>query len=918
MEETKGLRVERRFTQPGIHPFDEIEWETRRSAITDDKGNVVFEAEDCEIPKEWSQLATDIVVSKYFRRAGVPKTGHETSVRQVLHRIAHTIRRAGEEIGDYFASDEDADAFEAELTHLLVTQKGAFNSPVWFNCGLWHEYGIGGGGGNWAWDKTTRTVIETTDAYSRPQCAACFIQSVKDDLMSIFDLIRSEARLFKHGSGTGTNFSGIRGKQEKLSGGGMSSGLMSFLEVFDRAAGATKSGGTTRRAAKMVIVDMDHPEIADFISWKTREEKKVAALVAAGYPANFNGEAYHTVSGQNSNNSVRVTDEFMNAAVNGGKWRTYFRTTGEVCDEYDAANLLQQVAEAAWITGDPGIQYDITINEWHTCPNTNRIRASNPCSEFMFLDDSACNLASINLMKFLCSDRTFDIEGFRHACRVFILAQEILVDFSSYPTEAIARNSHDYRPLGLGYANLGALLMVMGIPYDSEGGRAIASAITAIMTGRGYSTSAEVAASQGPFVGFVDSRLPMLQVMHKHRDAAYRIDAKFCPEDLRNAAQKDWNQALILGQEHGFRNAQVTVIAPTGTIGLLMDCDTTGAEPDFALVKFKKLAGGGNFKIVNQSVPLALARLGYEPNHVQEITRYLLDRETIEGAPYLQEKHLPVFDCAVAGNGKHYIAPMGHVKMMAAVQPFVSGSISKTVNVPNEATVEEVRELYVEGWRMGLKCLSLYRNGCKLSQPLTTSAETTEKEEYKPQRKRLPDEREALTHKFSVAGHEGYITVGLYPDTKRPGEIFITMSKQGSTLGGLMDSFATAISLALQYGVPLEVLVNKFSHMRFEPAGWTNNPQIRMAKSIMDYIFRWLALKYLPAENQPPADADINGQYFAALMDEEEVSRSVAARESAVFRRQSDAPSCHECGALMVRNGTCYKCLNCGATSGCS
>ena len=1005
---SRGLPLQRRYTRPGVHPFEEIEWERRRSVITDEKGRIIFEANDCEVPRSWSQLATDIVVSKYFRKAGVPQTGRETSVRQVIHRIVHTIRQAGEEMG-YFRSEEEAEIFEAELTHLLVTQKGAFNSPVWFNCGLYHAYGIGGSGGNWAWDDASQTPVETPDSYSRPQCAACFIQSVEDDLMSIFTLVKNEARVFKFGSGTGTNFSKLRGRQEKLSGGGTSSGLMSFLEVFDRAAGATKSGGTTRRAAKMVIVDMDHPEIVDFIEWKVREEKKVAALVAAGYSADFNGEAYRTVSGQNSNNSVRVTDEFMQAALHGGKWKTFLRTTGEVCDEYPASELLDRICQAAWSCADPGIQYDTTINEWNTCANTGRIRASNPCSEFMFLDDSACNLASLNLMKFLGQDGTFDVEGFRHACRVFILAQEILVDLSSYPTPTIARNSHDYRPLGLGYANLGTLLMVLGIPYDSDQGRAIAAALTAIMCGHAYATSAEIAASMGPFPGYAQNASSMLRVIHKHRDAAYRLDPRHCPEYLLRAAQEDWDRALELGQRYGYRNAQTTVIAPTGTIGLLMDCDTTGVEPDFALVKFKKLAGGGNFKIVNQSVPLALQRLGYTQRQIEEILTYLIGtqtlvgaphinrdtlrqkglreeeldrveaglssafdlslafnvgtvgeaacqrlgipparyhapdfnllrelgfsaseieeankvicgRMTLEGAPHLREEHLAVFDCAnrCGPHGQRFIAPLGHVRMMAAVQPFISGSISKTVNLPNEATVEEVRELYVEGWRMGLKCLSLYRDGCKLSQPLSTSArpkgKTPEAEAAAPKRRRLPDERASLTHKFSIAGHEGYITVGLYPDTQQPGEIFITMSKQGSTVAGLMDSFATAISLALQYGVPLEVLVNKFSHMRFEPAGWTNNPQIRMAKSIMDYIFRWLALKFLPDQEQPPAAEDLNGQYFAPFLDEEKVSR----REAAVFLRQSDAPSCHECGALMVRNGTCYRCLNCGATSGCS
>src|SRR3989338_6412121 len=640
----KGLKFDRRYSRPAQDPLDAVTYEKRTSAITNTDGSVVFKMENAEIPKSWSQLATDIVVSKYFRKAGVPShggTGSEVSVRQVVHRIASAIRKAGEEFGGYFRTGEDADAFEAELSHLLVTQKGAFNSPVWFNCGLTEAYGIKTGqGGSYFWDFKKGAPSLTKDSYSHPQCSACFIQRVEDDLMSIFDLVKNEARLFKFGSGTGTNFSKIRGRQEKLSGGGTSSGLMSFLEVLDRGAGATKSGGTTRRAAKMVCLDMDHPEIFDFINWKVKEEKKVAILINAGYPSDFNGEAYKTVSGQNSNNSVRISDEFMKAYLDGGKWQTRFRTTGDVGDTYEARDLMHQIAYAAWACADPGVQFDSTINDWHTCAHTDKINASNPCSEYMFLDDSACNLASINLMKFLNEDGSFDIAGFRHACRLFITAQEILVDYSSYPTKTIAQNSHDYRPLGLGYANLGTLLMLKGIPYDSEKAFAICSAITAITTGHGYRTSAEIAKSKGPFPGYAVNAEPTLRVMKKHRDAAYKIQEKLCPADLLAAAHEDWDEVVRLCEKYGVRNAQATVIAPTGTIGLLMDCDTTGIEPDFSLVKFKKLAGGGYFKIVNQSVPLALKRLGYSDAESQEIVEHVVGTCSLRQSPWINENAL--------------------------------------------------------------------------------------------------------------------------------------------------------------------------------------------------------------------------------------------------------------------------------------
>ena len=789
-----GLRVLRRNTRPGVDPLDEIRWEKRRTVIGNPDGSVVFQMDDVEVPSGWSQLATDIVVSKYFRKAGVPGTpGHETSVRQVVRRIARTVRRDGEAQGGYFATLEDADAFEAELAFLLVNQIGAFNSPVLFNCGLYHEYGIAGSGGNFYFDPATRDVRVTEDSYSRPQISACFIQSVEDDLMSIFDLARNEARVFKFGSGTGTNFSKLRGRMEKLSGGGTSSGLMSFLEVLDRGAGATKSGGTTRRAAKMVVLDMDHPEIADFIQWKVREERKVAALVAAGYSSDFNGDAYATVSGQNSNNSVRVPDRFMEAVQNDGTWQTTFRTTGQVHETHRARELWQKIAQAAWQCADPGVQFDDTIQRWHTCAGTDRIHATNPCSEFVFLDDTSCNLASINLMKFLGDDGSFDVEGYKHANRVFFLAQEILVGFASYPTEKIARRSYEFRPLGLGYANLGTLLMVQGLPYDSDAARAYAGCITAIMTGEAYALSAEMAASKGAFDGFAENRESMLQVMRQHREAAQGIDVALAPRELRTAAIEGWDRAVAFGALHGYRNSQATVLAPTGTIGLLMDCDTTGVEPDFALVKFKKLAGGGYFKIVNQSVPAALRRLGYAKDEIDRIIRYAIgagtlqdaphiyagalrkkgltdgeilrieqalpamldvrfafgrgmvsdealtrlgvsqaEREkptfsvlpflgftdeqidqanayvcgtqTVEGAPGLKPEHYPVFDCAnrCGAKGTRFIHQMGHVRMMAAAQPFISGAISKTVNLPADATVEEVEKIYLESWKLGL------------------------------------------------------------------------------------------------------------------------------------------------------------------------------------------------------------------------
>ena len=717
--------LQRHFTKAGADPLKQVRYVQGSSRIEDTDGTVIFEMKGIEVPADWSQLAVDILVSKYFRKSGVPKTRRETSVRQVIRRITRTIRDFG--VGRKYFNKADARVFEDELSHLLIHQMGAFNSPVWFNLGLFHEYGIRGSGGNFLWNPIKKRADETLNSYEHPQCSACFIQSVDDDLMSIFQLAKNEARVFKHGSGTGTNFSRLRGGQEKLSGGGTSSGLMSFLEVLDRGAGAIKSGGTTRRAAKMVCLDADHPEIVDFITWKAREEKKVALLIAGGYSADFNGEAYHTIAGQNSNNSVRVTDRFMQAVEEGGKWQTRARLDGEVVDTYEARDLWRKIAETAWACADPGVQYDTTINRWHTCSATGPIRASNPCSEFMFLDDTACNLASLNLVKFQQSQQSgegFDIEGFRHACRIFILAQDILVDLSSYPTAGIARNSHDFRPLGLGYANLGTFLMLKGVPYDSDEGRAWAGAITAIMSGHAYAASAESAAQLGPFAGYRANRAPMLKVIAKHRAEATKLRKSGVLPALTKAALEDWDRALKLGHKHGFRNSQVTVLAPTGTIGLLMDCDTTGIEPDFSLVKFKKLAGGGTFKIVNASVPEALRNLDYSPAETVAILRHLDAKMTVEGAPGLKSEHLAVFDCAnrCGPMGRRFIAPRGHLRMMAAAQPFLSGAISKTVNLPSESTIEDVEAIYREGWKLGLKAVAIYRDSSKLSQPLSTKS----------------------------------------------------------------------------------------------------------------------------------------------------------------------------------------------------
>ncbi|MBN8555701.1 MAG: vitamin B12-dependent ribonucleotide reductase [Deltaproteobacteria bacterium] len=1034
-----GLKFSRYFSTEGKHPFDEINWVKRKSVIANTDGSVVSGMESVEVPADWSQLATDIAVSKFFRKAGVAKRAgdvdHESSARQLVTRIARSIRKAGQRLGGYFKTEKDGEIFEAELTSLLITQRGAFNSPVWFNCGLYEEYGITGSPGNFKWNPETDTIDMTRNAYEYPQCSACFIQNVDDDLMSIFELTKNEARLFKYGSGTGTNFSKLRGRQETLSGGGLSSGLISFLEVLDRGAGATKSGGTTRRAAKMVCLDMDHPEISDFINWKVKEEKKARILIQNGYPADFNGEAYRTVAGQNSNNSIRVTDDFMNAVVNDENFSTRFRTTGQICETYRARDLWRQAATAAWECADPGLQYDTTINKWHTSPNTDRIHASNPCSEYMFLNDSACNLASLNLMKYWSEEKGFDIEGYRQAIRVFSTAQEILVDYSSYPTKGIAQNSHDYRPLGLGYANLGTLLMVNGLPYDSAEANQMAGALTAILTGHGYRVSSEIASQKEPFPGYEKNREPMLNVMNMHRDAAYRLTTT--DPELIQAAQEDWDMAVSLGEKHGYRNAQMTVLAPTGTIGLLMDCDTTGVEPDFALVKFKKLAGGGSFKIINQSVPLALQRLGYKSNEVDAIIHYVtgtqtfegnayistdkllqkgFSRETlkkietklpgtfeisqafsafalgdaalqelgikkeaasapgfnllkaigfsedeiskandiicgammIEGAPYLKTEHYPVFDCAnKCGKGVRFIAPMGHVRMMAAAQPFLSGAISKTVNLPNDTTVEDIEDIYKQSWKLGLKAVAVYRDGCKASQPLSTksdNAKTSSNEAVETPaqvtRRKLPRKRSGFTQEARVGGHKVYLRTGEYPDGSL-GEIFIDMHKEGAAFRSMMNCFAIAISVGLQHGVPLETFVEKFVFTRFEPQGTVNHPNVKYATSIIDYVFRVLGMEYLgrtdfvqvkpeelEAENASESSAEVH-----TAVDQTPPAPKAATAGSAVLNKKAsgkaggdsylknmmgDAPFCDGCGHTTVRNGSCYKCLNCGASMGCS
>jgi ribonucleoside-diphosphate reductase alpha chain len=829
-------------------PFDTVEWDKRTAAIKGEDGQVLFEQTNCEVPAFWSQLATNVVVSKYFYgENGTHEREH--SVRQLIHRVSRTIADWGTDDG-YFATPEDGERFYRELTWLCLHQHGAFNSPVWFNVGLYHQYGVKGSQCNWHWDEESGAAKQPENPYEYPQGSACFIQSVNDDMEDIMELARSEAMLFKFGSGTGTDLSTLRSHREKLSGGGKPSGPLSFMRVYDQIAAVVKSGGKTRRAAKMQSLKVEHPDIMEFIECKAKEENKARVLIEkGGYEANFNGEAYSSILFQNANLSVRVSDEFMRAAEADQPWTTHWVTKPDrEGPTFRARELMHRMAECAWQCGDPGVQYDTTINRWNTCPNSGRINASNPCSEYMFLDDTACNLASINLMKFRREDGTFDVDRFKAACRVFFIAQEILVDHASYPTKRIAQNSHLFRPLGLGYSNLGSLIMSDGIPYDSDAARGICGAMTALLHGTANLTSVELAAAVGPFEAYEANSGPMVGVMQMHRDAVERIDDA-CPGYLKDAARSVWDQVLDGGRRFGFRNAQATVLAPTGTISFLMDCDTTGIEPDIALVKYKQLAGGGMLKIVNNIVPLALGSLGYDEPQVKSILDYIEKNDTIEGAADLKPEHLPVFDCAFKPrSGARSIAWHAHVTMMAAAQPFLSGAISKTVNMPRESTPDDIAGAYMEGWRLGLKALAIYRDGSKESQPLSTSTEKDKaaaRATPAPRRERLPDTRNSVTHKFNVAGHEGYLTVGLYDDG-RPGELFITMAKEGSTVGGLMDAFGTAVSMSLQYGVPLEVYVNKFSHMRFEPMGHTKNPDIRIAKSIIDYIFRWLGITFLP------------------------------------------------------------------------
>ena len=904
------FRYQRSYTKPGVHPYDAVKWEVRDAVITDHKGQTIFEQKNVEVPSFWSQTATNIVASKYFRgRLGTP--GRESSVKQLIGRVAGTIARWGKK-GNYFLDEEEAETFESELTHILLHQMAAFNSPVWFNVGV----------------------------EDRPQCSACFINSVQDDMRSIMQLAQTEGMLFKYGSGTGSNLSSLRSSKEHLSTGGKASGPVSFMKGFDAFAGVIKSGGRTRRAAKMVILNVDHPDIEEFIWSKAKEEKKAWALIDAGYDGAVDGEAYSSIFFQNANHSVRVTDEFMHAVTEDKEWKTRYITNHQVADVYKARNLMREMAEAAYICGDPGIQFDTIVNKWHPCPNTNRINASNPCSEYMFLDDSACNLASLNLMRFRTVDGEFDVESFEHAVEIVISAQEILVSNAGYPTPAIEKNSHDFRPLGLGYANLGALLMARGLPYDSDEGRNYAAAISALMSGRAYAASSRIAKRLGPFKGYAVNEKPFLNVIDMHRAHAYKIPAEGVSEELLKAALKSWDDTLSLGERFGFKNAQISVIAPTGTIAFMMDCDTTGIEPDIALIKYKWLVGGGVIKIVNNTVPEALTKLGYSKTEASEILKYLEDHDTVEGAPHLKQAHLSVFDCAFKpAKGTRSIHYMGHVKMMAAVQPFISGAISKTVNMPGNVTVDEIVETYITAWKMGLKAIAIYRDGSKRTQPLTTTIQdkskaaekTKEQVVFKPFRRRLPEEREAIIHKFSIAQNEGYLMVGLYDDNT-PGEIFVVMSKEGSTISGLMDAFSTSISLALQYGVPLKVLVNKFTHTRFEPAGITTNQDIRFAKSVVDYIFRWLGLKFLPKEEQDAlglARTTLENGTQVKLVEPvgskaAPIATEVSAREApelatplASFDNQSDAPACENCGMIMVRAGSCYKCNNCGNTSGC-
>jgi ribonucleoside-diphosphate reductase alpha chain len=918
-----GFQLDRKFTKPSIDPMSEqadIYFEKRDALITDIHGKVIFEQKNVEVPKSWSGMATNIVANKYFRGQN-GTSNRENSVKQLILRVVNTIADWGDK-DKYFLRSKDKEIFRDELIHLLVNQKMAFNSPVWFNVGI----------------------------EKRPQCSACFINSIEDNMESILNLAKIEGMLFKWGSGTGTNFSSLRGKHEPLSSGGEASGPVSFMRGFDAFAGVIKSGGKTRRAAKMAILNIDHPDIVEFITCKEIEEVKAKNLINVGYDAGFNipGGAYDSVMFQNANHSVRVNDRFMNAVVNNKTFNTYNVVNKKASETFNAREIWRMIAHSAWVCGDPGLQFDDVINRFHTCKNTARINASNPCSEYMFLDDTACNLASLNLMKFLSDDGKFDVASFEHAILLTILAQEIIVDHASYPTEKIAKNSHLFRPLGLGFANLGALLMSLGLPYDSDEGRALAASITALMGGHAYRVSSLIAKAMKPCEGFLLNKDPFLDVIDQHRSALKRDEFHSLPKKMMpilTAAKKSFDDAFSFGQEYGFRNCQVTVLAPTGTIGFMMDCDTTGIEPDIALVKYKKLVGGGMMKMVNNTLPQALKNLGYLEIEQRKILAYIEENDTIEGTPLIKQEHLPVFDCAFKPhNGERSIRPMGHVLMMAAVQPFLSGAISKTVNMPESSTVKDIEDIYLEAWKLGLKAIAIYRDGCKQSQPLSTTKDKKIQPATKPltveelieaakdlgandelgkklgmvKRRRLPEERAAITHKFSIGGHEGYLTVGLFEDGM-PGELFCTMAKEGSTISGLMDVFATAISLALQYGVPLRVLIEKFSHTRFEPSGFTKNQEIPMASSVCDYIFRWLGLKFLQVDARPIWLKESQSELF---FKHEEISTKGPEMKMdgslTTYELQQDAPLCQYCGNIMIRNGACFRCINCGSTSGCS
>ncbi|MGO8797318.1 MAG: vitamin B12-dependent ribonucleotide reductase [Candidatus Sulfotelmatobacter sp.] len=969
-----GLAFRRFFTKLGVSPYDELEWDLRLAQITDAQGNVIFEQKDVEVPKDWSMTATNIVASKYLH-GKIGTSERETGVRQLVTRVAETIRNWGLAQG-YFKTPEDGATFHDELAHILLRQYAAFNSPVWFNVGC-DRIEPNSDARNWHWNPQTQQVEFGVTGYSKPQCSACFINSVKDSLDSILTLAKTEGMLFKWGSGTGTNLSPLRGSTEGLSGGGTASGPLSFMKGFDAFAGVIKSGGKTRRAAKMVILNIDHPDIVDFIECKQKEEAKAHALVAQGYDGSHpDSDAYSSIFFHNANNSVRVTDDFMYAVVRDTDFSTKAVSDGSVAKTYKAKDLLKKISEATWHCGDPGMQYDTTTNRWHTSKNTARINASNPCSEYMFLDDSACNLASLNLLKF-APNGTFDVEAYRHAVDVLITAQEILVDNAGYPTESIMRNSHDYRPLGLGYANLGALLMAAGLPYDSDAGRDYAACVTAIMCGEAYLQSSRIAELCNPLTpatetvatrlgitdadhmpggacpGWYINREPFLDVIRMHRASVNNINKANIPAALYESSKQCWDEALAHGEKFGYRNSQVTVLAPTGTIGFMMDCDTTGIEPDLALVKYKKLVGGGMIKIVNQTVPTALFKLGYDHDQTNAIVSYIDATGTIEGAPHVKDEHLAVFDCSFKpAKGTRSIAYMGHLRMMAAAQPFISGAISKTVNLPENASVEDIMDAYLQAWKLGLKAVAVYRDGCKKAQPLSAAGTKTaqssggvspvsapQEEENldappRAVRHRLPEERRSLTHKFKIGDHEGYITVGLYPDGE-PGELFITMAKEGSTVSGLMDSFALTTSIALQHGVPLKLLCEKFAHTRFEPSGWSGNPDIGYAKSIMDYIFRWLQLRFLTGQQQmlfpklPMAGSqvsevgDMNGASSGVRHPEagsrEPGAASIHAADAlAGIIDLGDAPTCSFCGSIMTRNGSCYRCGSCGSTSGCS